>query len=188
VAGACCLLLDVHLPDLNGLELQQRVSDRPDMPVIFITGDTDVQTIVSAMKAGALEYFTKPFGDEVLLRAISFALDRSQAMQSRQAAARRVQDSYASLSVREREVMELVASGWLNKQIAAALGLSEITVKVHRSKMMHKMKAASLPDLVMMARTLDLKSVPMPSGSFFRSFERYAGTRNHLAQAHASTG
>jgi FixJ family two-component response regulator len=187
VTGACCLLLDVDLPELNGLELQQRVSDRADMPVIFITGDTGVQTIVRAMKAGALEYLTKPFRNEVLLSAVSFALERSHAVLSREAGARAVRDCYASLSGREREVMELVVSGWLNKQIGAALGISEITVKVHRAKVMRKMKAASLPDLVMKARTLGLKNVPTPNGSFFRSLERYAGTRDHLSEAHAVT-
>jgi FixJ family two-component response regulator len=157
------------------------------MPVIFITGDTGVQTIVKAMKAGALEYLTKPFRNEVLLSAISFALERSHAMLSREAGARAVRDCYASLSGREREVMERVASGWLNKQIGAALGITEITVKVHRGKMMRKMKATSLADLVMKVRTLGLKNLPMPNGSFFRSLERYAGTRDHLSQAHAST-
>ena len=187
VAGPSCLLLEVHLPDLHGLELQQRVADRSDMPIIFITGDTDIQTVVNAMKAGALEYLAKPFRNDELLCAISFALERSQAVLSREAAARTVRDCYASLSGRERQVMELVASGWLNKQIGAALGVSEITVKVHRSKMTRKMKAASVPDLVMKAKTLGLKNVPMPNRSFFRSFEGFASAPIHLPQAHAST-
>ena len=178
VTGACCLLLDVDLPDLNGLELQQRVPDREELPVIFITGHTSVQTIVKAMKAGALEYLTKPFRSGDLLGAISFALERSQAALSREAGARSVRESYASLSGREREVMQLVVSGWPNKQIGAVLKISEITVKAHRSKMKRKMKATSLPDLVIKARTLGLKNVPKPNGSFFRSFEGYAGTRN----------
>lgn len=186
VLGACCLLVDVDLPDVNGLELQHRVSDRGDMPVIFLTGVTRVETIVKAMKAGALEYLTKPFHNEVLKGAISFALERSKALLRREAATRSVRDSYASLSGREKQVMELVVSGWLNKQIGAALGRSEITVKVHRSKMMRKMKAASFLDLVMKARTLGLRSLPMPNGSFFRSWEGYGNTRDHLPQVHAS--
>jgi FixJ family two-component response regulator len=187
VAGACCLLLDVDLPGISGLELQQRISDRTDMPLIFITEDADVGTIVSAMKAGALEYLMKPFRAETLLATISFALDRSAATLGRESATRAVRESYVSLSSREREVLDLVASGWLNKQIAAALGLSEITVKVHRSKMMRKMKAASLPDLVRKVETLGMKSAPMPNVSFSRSFESYAGARRALFPAHAGT-
>ena len=178
VASPCCLVLDVTLPDLDGLDLQQRVSDRTDMPVIFITAQTDVQTTVRAMKAGAIEYLTKPLQDDVLLSAISFGLERSQALVGTAAATRRVRECYASLTRREREVMELVVSGWPNKQIGAALGVSEITVKAHRGKIMRKMKAESLPDLVKMAVTLGLATVPRANGSFFRSFATYAAARN----------
>jgi len=169
-ARPCCLVLEVDLPDLSGLELQQRVSDRNDMPVIFITRDSDVRTTVRAMKAGALEYLTKPFANEVLLTAISFALDRSAAVLSHETARRAVGKRYASLSHREREVMALVVSGWLNKQICAALGITEITVKVHRGKVMRKMRAGSLAELVKMAATLDVATTPRPNESFFRSF------------------
>jgi FixJ family two-component response regulator len=176
VAAPCCLLLDVTLPDVSGLDLQKRVSDRSEMPLIFITAETDVQTTVRAMKGGALELFTKPFHYEALLCAIRFALDRSQAALRNEAVKHALQDSYASLSHREREVMKLVVSGWLNKQIAAALALSEITVKAHRSKMVRKMKAASLPDLVHMAATLGLMTVPRVGGSF-SSYVGYAAGR-----------
>jgi FixJ family two-component response regulator len=162
VASPNCLLLDVTLPDLDGLDLQQRVGDRTEMPVIFITHQTDVDTTVRAMKAGAREYLAKPLRSEVLLSAISFALQSSRPVLSNESAIRRAQECYASLSAREREVMQLVASGWLNKQICAALGVREVTVKVHRSKMMRKMKAATLPELVRMAATLSLKTVPRP--------------------------
>ena len=162
VPSPSCLVLDVTLPDLDGLDLQQRVSDRTEMPVIFITGQTDPRTTVRAMKAGALEYLTKPLRSQVLLSAISFALERSRTMLSNESAIHLIKECYASLSSREREVMELVASGWLNKQICAALGVREITVKVHRGKMMRKMRAACLPELVNMAVKLGLGAVPRP--------------------------
>jgi FixJ family two-component response regulator len=164
VALPSCLVLDVALPDLDGLDLQQRVSDRTEMPVIFITGQTDPRTTVRAMRAGALEYLTRPLRNAVLLGAISFALERSRAALSNESAIRRIQECYASLSARERQVMELVASGWLNKQICAALGVCEVTVKVHRGKMMRKMEAACLPELVNMAAKLGLATVPRPGG------------------------
>jgi FixJ family two-component response regulator len=188
-ATPCCLLLDVTLPDLSGLDLQKRVSDRSEMPLIFVTDETDVQTTVSAMKAGALELFTKPFHYEALLRAISFALDRSQAVLRTEAVKRALQETYASLTHREREVMKLVVSGWLNKQIAAALALSEITVKTHRGKVMRKMKAPSLPDLVNMATMLTLTTVPRAAGSFGSSSAQYAAARirsTELSRATAS--
>jgi FixJ family two-component response regulator len=177
VVAPCCLLLDVTLPDLSGLDLQKRVSDRSEMPLIFITAETDVQTTVRAMKGGALELFTKPFHYEALLSAIRFALDRSHAALRNEAVKHALQESYASLSHREREVMKLVVSGWLNKQIAAALALSEITVKAHRSKMVRKMKAASLPDLVNMAATLGLTTVPRAGGSLCSAYAGYAAGR-----------
>ena len=151
----CCLILDVSLPDLNGLELQQRISgDRAELPIVFITGHGDVPMTVRAMKAGAIEFLTKPFDDEVLLRAIRGAIDRSTAALSLSAELQTLRASYASLSRREREVMTLVVSGLLNKQVGGRLGISEITVKAHRGKVMRKMKAGSLPDLVKMAARL----------------------------------
>jgi len=147
-----CLVLDVSLLDLSGLDLQQRIGlDRTDLPIIFITGHGDVPTTVRAMKAGAVEFLTKPFGDDVLLDAIAGALDRSRAALDRQAELQDVKDRYDTLSQREREVMALVVAGLLNKQIAGELGISEITVKAHRGKVMRKMGAGSVADLVKMA-------------------------------------
>jgi FixJ family two-component response regulator len=158
-----CLVLDVSLPDLNGLDLQKRIgADRSDMPIIFITGHGDIPMSVRAMKAGAVEFLTKPFGDEALLSAIGHAIERSRAALGDQAEMRAVQDGYASLSRREREVMALVASGLLNKQVGGELGISEITVKAHRGRVMRKMKAKSLADLVKMAGRLRL--APAPKG------------------------
>jgi FixJ family two-component response regulator len=156
-----CLILDVSLPGLNGLDLQKRIaSDRIDMPIIFITGHGDIPMSVQAMKAGAVEFLTKPFGDDVLVSAIRNAIELSQAALGREAEIRALRDRYASLSRREREVMALVVSGLLNKQVGGELGISEITVKAHRGKVMRKMKAGSLADLVNMAATLRLASVP----------------------------
>jgi len=152
-----CLILDVNLPDLNGLDLQQRVAaDRIDMPIIFITGFGDVPMTVRAMKAGAVEFLTKPFGDEVLLSAIRGALERSQTALDHEAKMRTLRERYASLSRREREVMALVVSGLLNKQVGGELGISEITVKAHRGRVMEKMEARSLPELVNMNARLGL--------------------------------
>src|SRR5215472_9167264 len=137
-----CLVLDVNLPELNGLDLQRRIArDRTDMPIIFITGYGDVPTTVRAMKAGAVEFLTKPFSDDVLLNAIRNALERSRIALQRQAKIRELQHCYASLTPRERQVMALVVSGLLNKQVGGELGISEITVKAHRGKVMQKMKA-----------------------------------------------
>jgi FixJ family two-component response regulator len=155
-----CLILDVNLPDLNGLELQKRIAaDRVEMPIIFITGYGDVPMTVKAMKAGAVEFLTKPFGDDVLVRAIGNAIDRSEAALGSEAAMRPVRDGYASLTHRERQVMKFVVSGMLNKQIGGELGISEITVKAHRGQAMRKMKAHSLADLVRMADALHLAQV-----------------------------
>jgi FixJ family two-component response regulator len=150
-----CLVLDVSLPDLNGLELQTRIAgDRLAMPIIFITGYGDVPMTVKAMKAGAVEFLTKPFSDDVLLNAIAAALERSRTALGHEAEMREVRMRYASLSRREREVMALVVSGLLNKQIGGELRISEITVKAHRGKVMRKMKAGSVADLVKIAATL----------------------------------
>jgi FixJ family two-component response regulator len=150
-----CLVLDVTLPDLNGLDLQQRIAaERAEMPIIFITGYGDVPMTVRAMKAGAVEFLTKPFGDDVLLAAIRDAIARSAVALAEEAEMRVLRDRHASLSPREREVMALVVSGLLNKQIGGELGISEITVKAHRGRVMQKMQAASLADLVGMAAKL----------------------------------
>ena len=150
-----CLVLDVSLPGLNGLDLQGLVADeRTDMPIIFITGHGDVPMTVQAMKAGAVEFLTKPFNDDVLLTAIRAALERSRVALSLEAEMRVFRDRYASLSQRERQVMALVVSGLLNKQVGGELGISEITVKAHRGKVMQKMKADSLADLVKIATRL----------------------------------
>jgi len=152
-----CLILDVGLPDLNGLELQNRIAgDRMVMPIIFITGNGDVPMSVRAMKAGAAEFLTKPFADDVLLSAIRHALESSAAALRHETEMKALRACQASLTNREREVMALVASGLLNKQIGSKLGISEITVKAHRGKVMEKMKADSLADLVKMAGRLGL--------------------------------
>ena len=152
-----CLVLDITLPDLNGLDLQKRIAaDRLDMPIIFITAYGDVPKTVQAMKAGAVEFLTKPFGDEVLLSAIRQAIERSRAALGHEAKIRSIRDAYASLSHRERQVMALVVRGLLNKQVGGELGISEITVKAHRGRVMQKMRAKSFADLVKMAATLPL--------------------------------
>jgi FixJ family two-component response regulator len=151
-----CLILDVSLPDLNGLALQEQLADRPEMPIIFITGFGDVPMTVQAMKAGAVEFLTKPFADTVLLDAIRNALTRSNAALDQDAEVGELRDNYTLLSPREREVMALVVSGLMNKQVGAELGISEITVKAHRGSVMRKMKANSLVDLVNMAAKLHL--------------------------------
>ena len=152
-----CLVLDVNLPDLNGLDLQKLVSaERTEMPIIFITGYGDVPMTVKAMKAGAVEFLTKPFNDEALLTAIEQALERSRTALALESEVRALQDHYASLSRREQEVMALVVSGLLNKQVGFELGISEITVKAHRGRVMQKMQAKSLAGLVNMAARLHL--------------------------------
>ena len=155
-----CLVLDVSLPDLSGLDLQQRIgADRRDLPIIFITGHGDVPMTVRAMKAGAVEFLTKPFGDDVLLGAIAGAIDRSRAALEHRAGLLALETRHATLSQREREVMALVVSGRLNKQIAGELHISEITVKAHRGKVMRKMGAGSLADLVKLAERLGVGTV-----------------------------
>jgi FixJ family two-component response regulator len=150
-----CLVLDVALPDLNGLDLQKRIAaDGSRLPIIFITGHGDVPMTVRAMKAGAVEFLTKPFSDDVLLTAIQAAIECSQAVLDDQVEMRTLRDRYASLSEREREVMALVVTGRLNKQVGFELGISEITVKAHRGKVMRKMRAGSVVDLAAMASRL----------------------------------
>jgi len=153
--GPCCMVLDVSLPDLSGLDLQAMIAgERAHMPIIFITGFGDVPTSVRAMKAGAAEFLTKPFGDDVLLDAIVTALERSRAAVDEETALQVLRDRHASLSRREREVMALVVSGLLNKQVGGELGISEITVKAHRGRVMEKMKARSFAELVKMSDRL----------------------------------
>ena len=156
-----CLVLDVSLPGLNGLDLQKRIaSDRTDMPIIFITGYGDVPTTVRAMKAGAVEFLTKPFSDDALLDAIRNAIEKSGNAIGRAAEIQVLVDRYEMLSRREREVMALVTTGLLNKQVAFDLGISEITVKAHRGRVMRKMQAGSLVDLAAMAVKLRLSKGP----------------------------
>src|SRR6516162_1471498 len=159
IHAPCCLLLDVDLPDLSGLDLQQRVSDRTDMPIIFIADRSDVSTTVKAMKAGAVEFLMKPFRNDVIRNAMRDALERSRVALRHKAEMSVLREHHAALTRREREVMELVLSGLLNKQIAAKLGITEITVKVHRGSMMRKMGADSLLDLVKIATRLRLTPV-----------------------------
>jgi FixJ family two-component response regulator len=159
-----CLLLDVGLPDLNGLELQTRLTDRRlEMPIIFISGQGDIPMTVRAMKAGALDFLTKPLSGEAVLAAIAVGLERSRAALARAAEVRSLRERYQALSRREQEVMTLVASGLLNKEVGGELGISEITVKTHRGRVMRKMKADSLAHLVNMVATLQLGRHPSPA-------------------------
>ena len=156
-----CLVLDVFLPGLNGLDLQKRAAvERADVPIIFITGYGDVPKTVQAMKAGAVEFLTKPFTDEELLRAVRQGLECSRLALNHKAETQELRNRYASLTPRERQVMALVVSGLLNKVIGGELGISEVTVKAHRGHVMQKMKADSLADLVRMAAKL--RPAPQP--------------------------
>jgi FixJ family two-component response regulator len=157
-AVPCCLVLDVTLPGLSGLELQKQLAGRTYMPIVFITGHGDIPMTVQAMKAGAVEFLTKPFKDDALLNAIRGAIERSRAALRVDTEMRLLKRCYESLTSREREVMALVVSGLLNKQVGGELGISEITVKAHRGQVMRKMKADSLPDLVTMAARLGVRA------------------------------
>lgn len=157
--GPNCLVLDVNLPGLSGLDLQAAIaSDRGDMPIIFVTGFGDIPMSVRAMKAGAVEFLTKPFGEQVMLDAIRAALERSRAAVGDQAALQALRDHYAHLSPRERQVMAGVVSGRMNKQVGGDLGITEITVKKHRGRVMEKMHARSLAELVNMSASLGLST------------------------------
>jgi len=149
-----CLVLDVSLPDLDGLEVQKRIADRADLPIVFITGYGDIPMTVRAMRAGAVEFLTKPFAPEVLLSAIRGAIERSQAVQDAASVVRGLRARFEQLTTRERQVMELVVAGRLNKQVGGELGISEITVKAHRGRVMRKLGAGSFADLVRMAGSL----------------------------------
>jgi len=153
-----CLVLDIRLPGLSGLDLQKRMAEiNLEIPIVFITGHGDVPTSVQAMKAGALEFLTKPFSDQDLLSAIQQAIKRDRAARRQRATLKGLRDRYQALTPREREVMERVVSGLLNKQIAAELGTSVMTIKAHRGQVMHKMRADSLADLVRMSDMLGIR-------------------------------
>jgi FixJ family two-component response regulator len=154
-----CLVLDVTLPDLNGLEVQRKMAEEHEkLPIVFITGYGDIPMTVQAMKAGAVEFLTKPFTRDVLVTAIRTALDRSREILSQEAALEALRNRYKSLTRRERDVMSLVVQGKLNKQIGGTLGISEITVKAHRGRVMEKMCASSLAELVNMASRLGIET------------------------------
>jgi FixJ family two-component response regulator len=151
-----CLVLDVELPDINGLEFQEQIADGDHPPIVFITGHGDIPSSVRAIKGGAVDFLTKPFRQSVLIEAINAAIDRDRVSRLERAELAKLQQRLSCLTPREREVLPLVASGLLNKQAAAELGISEVTLQIHRSKIMQKMKAASLADLVRIAEKLEI--------------------------------
>jgi FixJ family two-component response regulator len=191
VAAPSCLVLDVILPDLNGLELQKHVAAaRGDVPIIFITGYGDVPTTVRAMKAGAMEFLTKPLGTEALLNAIRNAIERSSAVLAEEAAMRSLRECHASLTHREREVMALVVSGLLNKQIGAELDISEITVKAHRGSMMRKMRVNSLAHLVNIAAKLGIApcDTSWDRHPKVKAYASTPGSRNSISNVRSAIG
>jgi FixJ family two-component response regulator len=159
---ASCLLLELDLPRMNGLELQEQMFDQPELPIIFMSKHADVPATVQAVKAGALEFLTKPLRCDVVLHGIRSAIEHSRAAIQHWARSRALHQRYQSLSRREREVMSLIVTGLMNKRVAAELGIAEITVKTHRGRMMRKMQAGSLAELVTMAASLRLRSTPPP--------------------------
>jgi FixJ family two-component response regulator len=155
-----CLVLDLHMPGLSGLDLQKRMAEVGlDIPIVFLTGHGNIPASVKAMKAGAVEFLTKPFDEQELLQAIQEAIERDRRTRQQHAELRELRDRYESLTAREREVMQQVVSGLLNKQIAAELNITEFTVKIHRGHVMRKMRADSLADLVRMAESLGIRSL-----------------------------
>ena len=155
----CCLILDLQLPGLSGLDLQKRMAEvELEIPIVFLTGHGDIPASVQAMKAGAVEFLTKPFDEEELLQAIRAALERDRRDRQRRAEISELRTRFESLTAREQEVMQQVVSGLLNKQVAGELKISEFTVKVHRGQVMRKMRADSLADLVRMADKLGIRS------------------------------
>lgn len=177
-----CLILDVLLPDLNGCDLQAQIADRADMPIIFISGYGDVPTTVRAMKAGAVEFFAKPFANDAIVEAIRNAIGRSRMALADIADVRALRDRYASLTLRERQVMALVVAGRLNKQVGSDLGISEITVKAHRGRVMHKTNASSVCDLVRMASRLCLETGSEAWTDAAQPLPRPLSTASHCAR------
>lgn len=173
VAAPSCLLLDAVLPDIDGCALQALLAARSDLPVIFISGQCDLSITIRAMKGGAMDFFIKPFVNELLLGAVRDALGRSRAARHAEERTRALRDNYASLSPRQRDVMALVVGGRLNKQVGGELGISEITVKTHRGNVMRKMQADSLPDLVRMADRLAVALAPASRGSTMSIFREH---------------
>jgi len=159
-----CLLLDLQLPGLSGLDLQKRMAEaRLEIPIVFLTGHGNIPASVQAMKAGAVEFLTKPFDEQELLQAIQEAIERDRRSRQQHAEMRELRERYESLTAREQEVMQQVVSGLLNKQVAAELNITEYTVKIHRGHVMHKMHADSLADLVRMAESLGIRSHKQPA-------------------------
>lgn len=167
-----CLVLDYSLPEINGLVMQKRMTaERPEMPIIFVTGYAEVPMTIRAMKGGAVEFLTKPFSDEALLNAIRGALAHSRALFENEAETETLRVRYASLTSSERDVLALITAGMPNKLVGSNLGISEITVKAHRARVMRKMNARSLPELVRMAARLPLKRAPLPGAAIERDFD-----------------
>jgi FixJ family two-component response regulator len=183
-----CLVLDLQLPGLTGLDLQKRMAEVGlEIPIVFLTGHGNIQVSVQAMKAGAIEFLTKPFDDQKLLRAIQEAIERDRRIRQRHAEMHDLQHRYESLTAREQEVMQQVVSGRLNKQIAAELKITEPTVKFHRGHIMHKMRADSLADLVRMAENLGIRSDKQSAGTQDHKLRTSALSRSELQAGKART-